>query len=285
MTPGAYNPQTYSTRLTESSMPLRTSTLAPNRQTNPLNVSNLQYNNSLQPRSSMLSNPRSYQLPNHRQARSQFSIPSLSKLPHDQQASTQFLMPCLSNLDLYNSKLSESSISQTLQQQKGLLNQPARAIPTYSLSGTRTGTGTGTSISSIVFNSLLQNETGDTSNSDQVETTLSSYRKLRDNNDQPLQGPDMEWENHHHPSSDSGEPSMLPIQQRDPSTMSMPMPIPIPNAEHENRNLLSMHNETNTSSNATNLSSPRPIKNSLYDPLFKGIGLIVDPHLRMFATM
>ncbi|MBA0610915.1 hypothetical protein Godav_011663 [Gossypium davidsonii] len=86
-------------------------------------------------------------------------------------------MPCLSNLDLYNSKLSESSISQTLQQQKGLLNQPARAIPTYSLSGTRTGTGTGTSISSIVFNSLLQNETGDTSNSDQVETTLSSYRK------------------------------------------------------------------------------------------------------------
>ncbi|MBA0826413.1 hypothetical protein Goarm_011267 [Gossypium armourianum] len=67
--------------------------------------------------------------------------------------------------------------------------------------------------------------------------------------------------------------------------MSMPMPIPVPNAEHENRNLLLMHNETNTSSNATNLSSPRPIKNSLYDPLFKGIELPVDPHLRMFATM
>ncbi|TYG57472.1 hypothetical protein ES288_D08G144200v1 [Gossypium darwinii] len=111
--------------LAESFMPLRTSTLTPNRQTNPLNVSNLQYNNSLQPRSSMLSNP------------------SLSKLPHDQQASTQLLMPCLSNLDLYNSKLSESSISQTLQQQKGLLNQPARAIPIYPLSRTRTGTGTG----------------------------------------------------------------------------------------------------------------------------------------------
>ncbi|PPE00705.1 hypothetical protein GOBAR_DD02260 [Gossypium barbadense] len=127
--------------LAESFMPLRTSTLTPNRQTNPLNVSNLQYNNSLQPRSSMLSNPRSYQLPSHQQARSQSLIPSLSKLPHDQQASTQLLMPCLSNLDLYNSKLSESSISQTLQQQKGLLNQPARAIPIYPLSRTRTGTG------------------------------------------------------------------------------------------------------------------------------------------------
>ncbi|MBA0554049.1 hypothetical protein Golob_013181 [Gossypium lobatum] len=52
-----------------------------------------------------------------------------------------------------------------------------------------------------------------------------------------------------------------------------------------------MHNETNTSSNASNLSSLRclitfrPIKNSLYDPLFEGIGLLVDPHLRMFATM
>ncbi|MBA0679991.1 hypothetical protein Goari_011725, partial [Gossypium aridum] len=97
----------------------------------------------------------SYQLPSYQQARSQFSIPSLSKLPHDQQSCTQFLMPCLSNLDLYNSKLSESSISQMLQQQEGLLNQLARAIPTYSLSGTRTGTGNRTSISSIVFNSLL----------------------------------------------------------------------------------------------------------------------------------
>ncbi|MBA0853697.1 hypothetical protein Goshw_021015 [Gossypium schwendimanii] len=73
--------------------------------------------------------------------------------------------------------------------------------------------------------------------------------------------------------------------------MSMPMPIPVPNAEHENRNLLSMHNETNTSSNASNLFSLRclitfrPIKNSLYDPLFEGIGLLVDHHLRMFATI
>ncbi|MBA0567777.1 hypothetical protein Golob_005317 [Gossypium lobatum] len=65
----------------------------------------------------------------------------------------------------------------------------------------------------------------------------------------------------------------------------------VPNIEHENCNLLLMHNETNTSSSASNLSGPRcltasrPIKNSLYDPLFEGIGLPVDPHLRMFATI
>ncbi|KAG8486071.1 hypothetical protein CXB51_019440 [Gossypium anomalum] len=197
----------------------------------------------------------SYWLPRHQQASNQFSIPGLSKLPHHQQASTQFLMPCLSNPDLYNSKLHKSSILQRLQQQEGLLNQQARDIPTYPLFRTRTATGIRTSISSIVFNSLLQNETGDTSNSHQVK----KYRKR--------------------------EPSTLPMQHRDPSTMLMPMPIPVTNAEHENRNLLSMHNETNTSSNASNLSSPRPIKNSLYDPSFERIGLPVDPHLRMFGTM
>ncbi|TYI69204.1 hypothetical protein E1A91_D08G138000v1 [Gossypium mustelinum] len=181
-----------------------------------------------------------------------------------------------------------SSMSQTLQQQKGLLNQPARAIPTYPLSGTRTGTGTRTSISSIVFNSLLQNETGDTSNSHQIKTTLSSYRKGKDSGQQrptPARTRYGVGESSSSFKQFRREPSTLPIQQRDPSTLSMPMPIPVTNAEHENRNLLSMHNETNTSSNATNLSRPRPIKNSLYGPLFKGIGLPVDPHLRMFATM
>ncbi|MBA0665311.1 hypothetical protein Goklo_005175, partial [Gossypium klotzschianum] len=139
-------------------------------------------------------------------------------------------MPCLSNPDLYNSKLPESLILQRPQQQEGLLNQPAWPIPAYPLSGTGTGTGTGTSISSIVFNSLLQNETGDTSTSHQMGTPLSNYKKR--------------------------EPSTLPMPQRDPSTMSMPTPILVLDAEHENRNLLSMHNETNTSSNASNLSGP-----------------------------
>ncbi|KAH1057545.1 hypothetical protein J1N35_035610 [Gossypium stocksii] len=329
MTPGAYNPRTYSTRLTESSMPLRTSTLATNRQTNPLDVSNLRYCNSLQPRSSMLSNSSgrynfqdlndcrdhqidqfnlktsqrgsqvsnsmlqdspmhsgSYQLPHHQQESSQFSIPGLSKLPHHQQPSSQFSMPCLSNPDLYNSKLPESSILQRLLQQEGLLNQPVGLIPTYPFSGT--GTGTGTSISSIVFNSLLQNETSGTSTSQQVGTPLSNYRKRKASR---RQRPTPARTRYGLGESSSSfkrfrrEASTLPMPQRDPSTMSMPMPIPVPNAEHENRNLLSMHNETNTSSNTSKLSGPRlVIKNSLYDPLFEGIGLPVDPHLRMFAT-
>ncbi|TYI21581.1 hypothetical protein ES332_A06G046800v1 [Gossypium tomentosum] len=329
ITPGAYNPRTYSTRLTESSMPLRTSILAPNRQTNPLDVSNLRFRNSLQPRSSMLSNSSgrsnfqdfndcrdhqidqfnlmtsqlgshvsnsmlqdssmhsgSYQLPRHQQASSQFPIPGLSKLPYHQQASSQFLLPCLSNPDLYNSKLPESSILQRLLQQEGLLNQPARLIPTYPPSGS--GTGTGTSISSIVFNSLLQNETGGTSTSQQVGTPLSNYRKRKASRRQRPTSAKTRYGLGESSSSFKRfrrQPSTLPMPQRDPSTMSMPMPIQVPNAEHENRNIFLMHNETNTSSNAGNLSGPRAIKNSLYDPLFEGIGLPVDPHLRMFATM
>ncbi|KAK8291174.1 hypothetical protein V6Z11_D06G045500 [Gossypium hirsutum] len=286
MTAGAYNPRTYSTRLTESSMPLRTSTLSPNRQTNPLDVSNLRYRNSLQPRSSTLSNSRSYHLPHHQQASSQFSILGLSKLPHHQQASSQFSMPCLSNPDLYNSKLPESSILQRLLQQEVLLNQPATLIPTYPLSGT--GTGTGTSISSIVFNSLLQNETGGTSTSQQVGTPLSNYRKRKASRRKRPTAARTRY-GLGEPSSSlkrfRREPSTQPMPQRDPSTMSIPKPIPVPNAEHENRGILSMHKEINTSSSASNLSGPRAIKNSLYDPLFEGIGLPVDPHLRMFATM
>ncbi|TYH65365.1 hypothetical protein ES332_D06G051000v1 [Gossypium tomentosum] len=329
MTAGAYNPRTYSTRLTESSMPLRTSTLSPNRQTNPLDVSNLRYRNSLQPRSSTLSNSSgrynfqdlddyrdhqidqfnlmtsqlgsqvsnsmlqdslmhsgSYHLPHHQQASSQFSILGLSKLPHHQQASSQFSMPCLSNPDLYNSKLPESSILQRLLQQEVLLNQPATLIPTYPLSGT--GTGTGTSISSIVFNSLLQNETGGTSTSQQVGTPLSNYRKRKASRRKRPTAARTRY-GLGEPSSSlkrfRREPSTQPMPQRDPSTMSIPKPIPVPNAEHENRGILSMHKEINTSSSASNLSGPRAIKNSLYDPLFEGIGLPVDPHLRMFATM
>ncbi|MBA0625836.1 hypothetical protein Godav_003588 [Gossypium davidsonii] len=327
MTAGAYNPRTYSTRLTESSMPLRTSTLSPNRQTNPLDVSNLRYRNSLQPRSSTLSNSRynfqdlndyqdhqidqfnlmtsqlgsqvsnsmlqdslmhsgSYHLPHHQQASSQFSVLGLSKLPHHQQASSQFSMPCLSNPDLYNSKLPESSILQRLLQQEVLLNQPATLIPTYPLSGT--GTGTGTSISSIVFNSLLQNETGGTSTSQQVGTPLSNYRKRKASRRKRPTAARTRY-GLGEPSSSlkrfRREPSTQLMPQRDPSTMSIPKPIPVPNAEHENRDILSMHKEINTSSSASNLSGPRAIKNSLYDPLFEGIGLPVDPHLRMFATM
>ncbi|KAG4181218.1 hypothetical protein ERO13_A10G213250v2, partial [Gossypium hirsutum] len=181
-----------------------------------------------------------------------------------------------------------SLILQRPQQQEGLLNQLARPIPTYPLSGTGTEAGAGTSISSIVFNSLLQNIYPTTSTSHQVGTPLSNYKKQRAPRQQR---PTLARTRYGLGESSSSskrfrkEPSTLLMPQRDPSTMSTPMPIPVSDTEHENRNLLSMHNETNTSSNASNLSSPRPIKNSLYDPLFKGIGLPVDPHLRMFATM
>ncbi|KAA3476704.1 tpr repeat-containingprotein [Gossypium australe] len=278
MTPRAYNPQTYNTGLAKSSMPLRTSTLAPNRQTNPPNVSDLRYCHSLQPRSSMLSSLRSYQLPRHQQASSEFSMPSLS------------------NSDLYKSNLPESSILQRLQQQQGLLNQPARPTPTYPISGT--GTGTGTSLSSIVMNSLPQNETGNTLTPHQVRAPLSNYRE-RGTSERRQSAPESTRYGLGESSStfkrfrsgfklilsgfDESFSSTLRMPQREPSTL--PMQIAASVAERENWNLLSTHNEAGTSSNTGNLSSPRPIKNALYDPLFEGIGLPVDPHLRMFATM
>ncbi|TYG57473.1 hypothetical protein ES288_D08G144300v1 [Gossypium darwinii] len=173
--------------------------------------------------------------------------------------------------------LLESSILQRLQQQEGLLIQQARAIPTYPLSRIGSGTGTRSSISSIAF----------------ITSKWKSFETIMTNPSkdhiwvrriiiilQAIQGILICTK-----YSILREPSTFPMQQRDPSTISMSMPMPIPNVEHENRNLLSMHNETNTSSNASNLSSPKPIKNSLYDPLFEGIGLLVDPHLRMYATM
>ncbi|MBA0722433.1 hypothetical protein Golax_003112 [Gossypium laxum] len=194
-------------------------------------------------------------------------------------------MPCLSNPNLYNCKLPESSILQRLQQQERLLKQPARLIPTYHLS--RTGIGIRTSISSIVFNLLHQNETCGTLTS-QVGTPLSNYRKrkvLRRQRPTPARTRYGLGESSSSFKRLRRQASTLLMPQRDPSTMSMSMPIPVPNTEHENCNLLLMHNETNTSSNASNLSGPRPIKNSLYDPLFEGIELPVDPHLRMFATI
>ncbi|TYI07867.1 hypothetical protein ES332_A10G255800v1 [Gossypium tomentosum] len=171
MAPGAYNPRTYSTRLTESFMPLsgrynfQDLNDCRDHQSDQFNLMTTQLgsqvSNSMLQDSPMHSG--SCQLPHHQQASSQFWIPGLPKLPHHQQASSQFSMPFLSNSDLYNSKLPESLILQRPQQQEGLLNQLARPIPTYPLSRTRTEAGAGTSISSIVFNSLLQNETGDTS--------------------------------------------------------------------------------------------------------------------------
>ncbi|KAK8291173.1 hypothetical protein V6Z12_D06G045100 [Gossypium hirsutum] len=278
MTPRAYNPQTYNIGLAKSSMPLRTSTLAPNRQTNPPDISDLRCCHCLQPRSSMLSSLRSYQLPRH------------------QQASSEFSMPYLSNSDLYKSNLPESSILQRLQQQQGLLNQPARPTPTYPISGT----GTGTSLSSIVMNSLPQNETGNTLTPHQVRTPLSNYRE-RGTSERRQSAPARTRYGLGESSStfkrfrsgfklilsgfDESFSSTLPMPmpQREPSTL--PMQMAASDAERENWNLLSTHNEAGNSSNTGNLSSPRPIKNALYDPLFKGIGLPVDPHLRMFATM
>ncbi|WRX29819.1 hypothetical protein QQP08_022306 [Theobroma cacao] len=160
MAPGPYNSQTPSYMLPESSMPLSSSSLAelrspilpPYLQTNPLDVSDFQYRNSLQSKPVTLSS--SYQLPAIQQASNQFSM-----------------MPSLPNLEHHNSELPENSLlprAPTVQQQ-GLLTPTVRPIATYPSSGA--------SLSSLVFNSLLQQDNAGASAPHQMETSLSSFNE------------------------------------------------------------------------------------------------------------
>ncbi|GLT64308.1 hypothetical protein SLA2020_368120 [Shorea laevis] len=54
-------------------------------------------------------------------------------------------------------------------------------------------------------------------------------------------------------------------------------------SQEEDRTSQSEGNEVENS-NLSNPSNTRPVKNAVYDPTFEGIGLPVDPHLRLFAS-
>ncbi|KAG8493935.1 hypothetical protein CXB51_011235 [Gossypium anomalum] len=56
-----------------------------------------------------------------------------------------------------------------------------------------------------------------------------------------------------------------------------------PSAEQIMGNSLSLLTGASASPNIGNLLPPRPIMNSLYDPMFEELGLPIDPHLRLFA--
>ncbi|XP_039003440.1 uncharacterized protein LOC120130229 [Hibiscus syriacus] len=151
---------------------------------------------------------------------------------------------------------SRFSMMPRLQQQQGLLNQ------------------TGTSLSTTILNSLLHKETGDASAPYQMETSLNCRREGR--NPGQRRGSSRRTFD----SGASSSPSPFKRFRRDSS---------VPNAsgaQQENRNFLSPQNGIVTSSNSnSSLLGPRPIKNSVYDPIYEGIGLPIDPHLRLFATI
>ncbi|GMI77152.1 hypothetical protein HRI_001384500 [Hibiscus trionum] len=278
--PRAYNPQTYSTRLPESSMRLRTP-IRPTGQTNPLGVSDLQYLNSLQSKVTMLPSGRSiledsneqrhHQFDPFSPMRNQFGTHSSNsmlqealmhsssyKLPAHQQASSQFsMMSGLPNSDNHNPMLTETSFLPRLQQQ-GLQNQTARPGATFPTSGT--------CLSSTVLNSLLPKETGDTSAPHRMETSLRGHRE---------RGNSGRRRGHSRRRFEPGESSSSPFKQFRRAS-SLPQSV---SAEQENGN------EAGTSSITDRLLGPRPIKNAVYDPIYEGIGLPIDPHLRIFATI
>ncbi|XVE95353.1 hypothetical protein REPUB_Repub02eG0089600 [Reevesia pubescens] len=271
--PGAYSSQICSTILPESSMTSRTPILPPHHQINPLEVSDLRYPNSLQSEVSMLSRyflsyKRGRMKSNFAYVSSHLIITIINwtfsshQLPANHHASNQFsMMPSLPNSGHHNSELSESSILPRLQtmQLQGLLNQTARPIATYPNSGT--------SLSSLVLN--FQQETGGTSAADhQMETSLFSHKE------QGISGK----RGHARSRFELGESSSFKRFRRE---SNMPQAS---SAEQVNMTSLSLQNEASTSSNIGTLFHPRPIRNSVYDPIFERIGLPIDPHLRLFAN-
>ncbi|KAK8600859.1 hypothetical protein V6N13_059397 [Hibiscus sabdariffa] len=282
-----YNPQAYSTtRLPEPSIPSRTP-IRPHHPLNQLGVSDLQYRNSLQSRAPMLSSgeytledlveQRQYnRFDPFNPATNRFGTRSSSsvlqealmhsgsyRLPAHQPASSQFpIMPGLRNSDHHYPQLTESSFLPRLQPQ-GFLNQTARSVATYPNPTSET------SLSSTILNSLLQKETADISAPSQMETSLSGHRE---------RGSSGRRGSHSRRRLESGEPSSSSPYKRFRRDSSLAQAS---TAQQENMNLPSMHNEAGTASN----TGPRPIPNLVYDPKYEGIGLPIDPHLRLFATI
>ncbi|KAK8684109.1 hypothetical protein V6N13_040143 [Hibiscus sabdariffa] len=289
--PRTYNPQAYSTtRLPEPSIPSRTP-IRPHHQLNQLGVSDLQYPNSLQSRAPMLSSgeytlediveQRQYnRFDPFNPATNRFGTRSSTSVLQEAlmhsgsyrlPASSQFpLMPGLRNSDHHYPQLTESSFLSRLQQQHGLLNQTARSVATYPSPTSET------TLSSTILNSLLQKETTDISAPSQMETSLSGHRERGS-------------------SGRRGSHSRRRMGSGEPSSSSSPSPYKrfrrdsslaqASTAQQENRNLPSVHNEAGTASNTGSTDGPRPIPNLVYDPKYEGIGLPIDPHLRLFATI
>ncbi|XVF64720.1 hypothetical protein PTKIN_Ptkin09bG0190000 [Pterospermum kingtungense] len=152
-----------------------------------------------------------------------------------------------------------SSVLSRLQtdQQQGLVNQTARPIATYPTSGT--------SLSSLILNSSLHEETGGTSAPHQIETSLSNHEEE-------------EQRGQLRSRFEVGESSSFKRFKREYTVPQASIA-----AEQVHTTSSTLQNEA-TSSNGATLYYPRPIRNSVYDPLYEGIGLPIDPHLRMFLS-
>ncbi|XP_062145834.1 uncharacterized protein LOC133853821 [Alnus glutinosa] len=166
----------------------------------------------------------------------------------------------------HNILVPESLTSFSLQtiQTHGLLNQTGRQnIPCLS-SGTNAQ-------QTQILNSQTEREIGVGKNRveipDLCETSLRGFKEKG-----PVEGHRREAKHHL-----LGEPSLSSKRSRRETIR------PERSLQEEDVTSQSEGNEVENS-NISNPSNTRPVKNAVYDPTFEGVGLPVDPHLRLFAS-
>ncbi|PPD77595.1 hypothetical protein GOBAR_DD25478 [Gossypium barbadense] len=144
-------------------------------------------------------------------------------------------------------------------QQQGFLNQTTKPTATYPSSGT--------SMSSLLLNSSLLHENVGSSAPNLMQTPLSNHTEQ--GNSEPRGNARSRLE--------VGESSPFKRLRRETNEPQAP------SAEQIMGNSLSLPTGASASPDIGNLLPPRPIMNSLYDPMFEELGLPIDPHLRLFA--
>ncbi|KAK8580305.1 hypothetical protein V6N13_143419 [Hibiscus sabdariffa] len=159
--------------------------------------------------------------------------------------------PILPSQQHHNSELPETPLMPRLQteKQQGSLNQTTRPNAVYPTAGT-------------TFPSLFLQET--------MGSTESLLSSQKEQGAAGLLG-------HARSRIEAGESSPFKRFRREPT-------IPeAPSAEQVNKNPLALLSEASSAADIANfILNPRPLKNSLYDPMYEELGLPIDPHLRLF---
>nr|KJB59134.1 hypothetical protein B456_009G240200 [Gossypium raimondii] len=144
-------------------------------------------------------------------------------------------------------------------QQRGFLNQTTKPTATYPSSGTP--------MSNLLLNSSLLHETVGSSAPNLTQTPLSYHSEQGTSEPRGNARSRLEV-------GESSAFKRLRGETNEPQA---------PSAEQIMSNSLSLPIEASASPDIGNLLPPRPIMNSLYDPMYEELGLPIDPHLRLFA--
>ncbi|GKV09270.1 hypothetical protein SLEP1_g20795 [Rubroshorea leprosula] len=171
----------------------------------------------------------------------------------DQQLNQASGAPNMMNFSFQNSFLHNRSMPSRLQtiQNQGLQNQTGRPIASYP--------GPGTSLSNLIMDSLALQETPNfyPGRSFPLQMRESTSNKQGSDGLRGLPRSRVELGESSSPFKRfRGETSGTPQFQQNEATHSNPL----------------------------NFFHPRPMRNSVYDPMYEGLGLPIDPHLRLFEN-